>query len=602
VFLGSDAVALTAALLIAFVLRFEGEIPGEYHSRLPVFVAIALLSKIPVCYFFGLYRMSWSYASLHDLVNVAKAAAVGSLLFGAAVLIGLRDTGVGRGVPRSVVAIDFAVGLLLVGGVRSARRVYLSMSTRRGPGGRRLLIVGAGAAGELLIRELQRSSGLRYRIVGLVDDDPVKMGLALHGVRVLGRRHDIPRLVESEAVDEIVIAMPSAPPRTISELTRICRGTRAAVKILPSMYHSLVGQVRVGHLREIRVEDLLPRKPVRMDSSVVADLVRGECVLVTGAGGSIGSELCRQVAVMGPRRLVLVGNAENDIFEIETELRGLGISAEITPVIGDVRHADKMHRVFQWMKPAVVFHAAAHKHVGLMELNPDEAISNNVLGTKIIAEACERFGVGRMVFVSTDKAVSPRSIMGASKRLAELVIQSMVQTSQTRFMIVRFGNVLNSTGSVIPIFQRQIARGGPVTVTDTAMTRYFMTIPEAVHLIIHACAMGRGGEVFVLDMGEPVRIMDLAEQMIRLSGLEPHEDIEIRVIGAREGEKLHEELTYPGEALVPTGHERIFQVTSQLTPDPGAMDRAVVDLVKSASELDGEAIRRKLMELVGTRA
>jgi FlaA1/EpsC-like NDP-sugar epimerase len=595
-----DVVLLAAAIVFAFMLRFAGEVPGEYRSRLGLFIVLSVALKIPVLHLFHLYRISWTYVSFHELLDVFKATSVGSLLYSAVLLIGLRETAISAGFPRTVLVLDYVLTLLFIGALRSGKRIYAGLARGRGDASQRVLIVGAGSAGEMLLREFGRNEALRYRVVGLVDDDARKAGLSLHGVRVLGDRHTIPELVQDEDVDEIVIAMPSVRARSIADIVSICKRTPATVKILPAIYSSLVSEIRVGHVREIRIEDLLPRRPVHIDVTAVSASIRGECILVTGAGGSIGSELCRQIARLDPERLLLLGNVENDIFAIEAELRQMGVGPELVPLIGDVRHAEKVEHIFRRFGPSVVFHAAAHKHVLLMEANPDEAVLNNISGTKIIAEACDRHGVARMVFISTDKAVNPMSVMGASKRFAELIVRSFVPKSQTRFMIVRFGNVLDSTGSVVPVFRKQIARGGPVTITDPAMTRYFMTIPEAVHLVIQAFAMGRGGEVFVLDMGDPVRIIDLAENLIRLSGFEPYRDIEIKVIGARQGEKIHEEAFFQEEAVERTAHDHIFVAEANRQPDAASLESELKELLQLAGQMDGEAIRRKLHEAVAS--
>lgn len=592
-----DAMLLAASLILAFMLRFEGTIPQEYHSRLALFIALSIGLKTPVFYVFGLYRMSWAYASFYELLNVVKATSLGWLIYAIVLLIGVREPPVAAGVPRTVLILDYLVTFLLIAAFRSGKRVYTGLFPRGHLPGQRLLVVGAGSAGEMLLRELSRNQALGYELVGLVDDDPRKEGMAIHGVRVRGRRHDIPTLVQRERVDEIIIAIPSAPPRTIADIVSLCKRTRASVKIFPTSYKSLLGEVRLGYVREVQIEDLLPRQPIQIDVRAVATSIQGECVLVTGAGGSIGSELCRQIAPLDPRRLLLLGNSEHDIFKIESELRELETRAEVLPLIGDIRNAGKVDRIFRTYTPTAVFHAAAHKHVTLMEANPDEAVLNNIFGTKIIAEACDRHGVSRMVFISTDKAVNPASVMGASKRFAELLIQSLVSRSQTKFIVVRFGNVLDSAGSVVQVFRKQIARGGPITITDPAMDRYFMTIPEAVHLIIQAFAMGRGGEVFVLDMGEPVRIIDLAENLLRLSGLEPNREVEITVIGSRPGEKIHEEAFFSKELVERTAHDHIFVAKADRLPDAETLEAELNELLRLAGQLDGDAIRKKLLGL-----
>src|SRR5690606_4625761 len=423
----------------------------------------------------------------------------------------------------------------------------------------------------------------------------------LGGVRVLGRRDQVGELVRRYRVDQIIIAMPSVPQRVIQETINLCKDTGAQLKILPPLPALMVGHVRVQDVRDVQIEDLLRREPVKTDLSLISGYLRGRKVLVTGAGGSIGSELCRQVCALSPEQLIMVGHGENSIFEIQQELTQRFPDVLVTPVIADIRDRAKMDRIFRTYKPHVVFHAAAHKHVPLMEAYPDEAITNNVLGTRNVAEAAAAHGVERFVMVSTDKAVNPANVMGASKRLAELVVQSMqARGTGTRFVSVRFGNVLGSRGSVIPIFKKQIAAGGPVTVTHPEMRRYFMTIPEAVQLIIQAGAMGKGGEVFVLDMGEPVRIVDLARDLIRLSGYEPDKDIKIVYTGPRPGEKLFEELINDGEAVHRTNHEKIMVLNGALA-DPKIVDGVLEELEQllSAESTEPEDLVRVLFRAVG---
>ncbi len=469
------------------------------------------------------------------------------------------------------------------------------MQRTHGQRHKRVLIVGAGDAGFMLVREFEQQPHLGVHVVGLVDDDVTKINRTMGGVPVLGRHAEIPDIVKRHAVERIIIAMPSAGADVLRETMAICRDTDAELKTLPPVGELVAGRVRAQDVRDVRIEDLLRREPVATDLSAISGYLHGKRVLVTGAGGSIGSELCRQVCTFEPAQLVLLDHSENAVFEIDAELRERFPRVSLAPVIGDVRSRTKMEQVCAVYRPQVVFHAAAHKHVPLMEVNPDEAIANNVLGTRNVAEAAARCGAERFVMVSTDKAVNPGNVMGATKRLAELVVQGM-QAAQggqgsaaagpsetpggTRFVSVRFGNVLGSRGSVIPLFQRQIDQGGPVTVTHPDMTRYFMTIPEAVQLILQAAAMGRGGEVFVLDMGEPVRIADLAHDLIRLSGLVPGKDIDIVYTGVRPGEKLFEELVNDGETVRKTSHEKIMAL------DGGRIDVASVqETVRRLEEL-----------------
>jgi FlaA1/EpsC-like NDP-sugar epimerase len=601
-FLPVDCGLLAASVVLAFFIRFDGGIPETYRPRLWLFVLLHLAIKIPSFYLFRTYHVSWSHVGLYDLLGVIKGATLGSGLLALIIFVWFREAPLFAEYPRSVVAIDYLITILLIGGIRASRRVHLSVFRRRPAAARRLLIVGAGSAGDALVRQVLGARRIEYDVVGFVDDDPAKRGLVIHGRPVLGDRARIPDIVADRGVDLIVLAIPSGPPGAVAEIVALCKATPASVKILPGIYGALRQGIRLEYLRDVQVEDLLTRPPVTLDVERMADRIRDRSVLVTGAGGSIGSELCRQIASLDPARLVLVGHAENDIFEIEAELRQLELRAAVVPVIADVRNEEKMERLFAVHRPQLVFHAAAHKHVPLMEANTDEAILNNVLGTKIVAEASERHGVERFVFISTDKAVNPTSVMGAAKRVAEMWLQCFGRESRTRFITVRFGNVLDSAGSVVPIFRRQIARGGPVTVTDPEMTRYLMTIPEAVQLILQACVMGGGGEIFVLDMGEPVRILDLATNMIRLSGLEPGRDVEIQIVGTRPGEKIREELFATEESTARTAHERIFLVRTGAAPDRAWMEAEVSELVRLARLLDTDGIRKALRQVTGGTA
>jgi FlaA1/EpsC-like NDP-sugar epimerase len=425
------------------------------------------------------------------------------------------------------------------------------------------MLVGAGDAGAAIIREIKYSGDRRKRVVAAIDDDPAKRGQHILGVKIVGGRQDIPAVAEKLAIDEIIIAIPSTSRRGISDIVTAAAGTKAKIQILPSMMDLIDGSVSVSALRDLDIEDLLGRDPVELDTYGISDYLKDRVILVTGGGGSIGSELCRQIASYGPGLLIALDIYENTVFELENELRAKFPKLDFKPIIASVTDEARMRRVFEAYRPDVVFHAAAHKHVPLMEFNPEEAIVNNVLGTKVAADLAGEFGATRFVLISTDKAVNPENVMGATKRLAEMVVREAGRrTGGTGYAAVRFGNVLGSNGSVVPIFRKQIERGGPVTVTDRNITRYFMTIREAVQLVIQAGAMMGGGEVFILDMGEPVRILDLAENIIRLSGYAPYEDIDIVFVGLRPGEKLHEELSYGDEALQKTGHEKIFLGTA----------------------------------------
>lgn len=579
-----DGAAAAVSVVVALSLRFDGSVPQQYISVLPTAIPLFVAVRIAMLWLFRAYRIMWRYATLRDVLMAAGGIAAASAL-----LFGLGMTISALALPRSIFAID----ALLFSVLAAAPRVYVRwrrshQQAAQDRGRKRVLIVGAGDAGSMLVHEFEKQPHLGVQVVGFVDDDATKLGRALSGVRVLGTRRQIPELVKRLSVERIIIAMPSVGADVIRETMAICRGTGAELKILPPVGELVAGQVRAQDVRDVRIEDLLRRKPIETDLTAISGYLRGKRVLVTGAGGSIGSELCRQVCAFAPEQLIFLDHSENNVFEIDAELRERFPAATLVPVIADIRNRAKMDRIFAEYRPHVVFHAAAHKHVPLMELHPDEAIANNVLGTRNVAEAAARYGAERFVMVSTDKAVNPGNVMGATKRMAELIVQAMqaaqhdalgeaaaasdaaplgngsAQTNgfaadgATRFVSVRFGNVLGSRGSVIPMFRKQIERGGPVTVTHPEMTRYFMTIPEAVQLILQAAAMGEGGEVFVLDMGEPVRIADLARDLIRLSGYEPDKDIHIVYTGVRPGEKLFEQLVNDGETVRKTSHEKVL--------------------------------------------
>ncbi|WP_258359784.1 polysaccharide biosynthesis protein [Moorella sulfitireducens] len=555
-----DAFIVNLSLYLALWLRFEGFIRPIYINNTLNIAPYATCIYIASFYFFRLYKRLWQYASINELLAIVTATFTGTL--GSVSFAYFRMAGGTFPLPRSVFVLWTILIIALVGLSRLSWRLFREY---RFPvarnGGRAVLIVGAGDAGAMVAREYRNRSngyGGEAHPVGFVDDDPNKQGRILYGLPVLGTREDIPRLVEELGVEEIVIAMPSVRGRVIREIVEICHGTGADLRILPGIYDILDGTVKMDPIREVRIEDILGREPVRVDLAAMAGYLTGETVLVTGAGGSIGSELCRQVAGFGPGLLILMGHGENNIYEIHQELSRDYPDVQLVQAIVDVKDEAAVDQLFRQYRPAVVFHAAAHKHVPLMEMNPAEAIKNNVLGTRVVARAADKHRSKVFVLISTDKAVNPTSIMGASKRVAEMVVQEMARRSRTRFAAVRFGNVLGSRGSVVPLFQRQIAAGGPVTVTHPEMTRYFMTIPEAVQLVIQAGALVRGGEIFVLDMGEPVKIVDLARSMIILSGYVPGRDIEIVFTGIRPGEKLYEELLTAGEGVNATSHERIF--------------------------------------------
>ncbi len=504
---------------------------------------------------------------------------------------------------EGVIMLDLFLTIMVLAGFRMLIRMYHEeFFAEPGESLKRLLIVGAGNAGEALARELLRDRVNRFHVVGFVDDDPAKQGMSIHGVTVLGRVDDLPRLCEKHSIDEIAIAMPSASRKRLRQVVQICQGTKLRFQTVPSITDIASGKLRVSQIRDVDINDLLGRDVVELELAQIEAFLKDKVILVTGAGGSIGSEMCRQVCQFGPARLVLVEQAENPLFEIERELRASHPGVPLEVVVRDITDKERIEPVFARFRPQVVIHAAAHKHVPLMELNCGEAIKNNVFGTMVVADAADRSGVETFVMISTDKAVNPTSIMGASKRIAEMYIQDLNTTSGTHFVTVRFGNVLGSNGSVVPIFRRQIAAGGPVTVTHPEMKRYFMTIPEASQLVLQAATMGQGGEIFVLDMGEPVKIEHLARELITLSGFRPDEDIEIVYTGMRPGEKLFEELSIAGEDMVPTRHPKIG-IWKNIPKDRQTLRAEITELLCISPSQDRQAIvagiRRLVPEYIG---
>ena len=554
-----DAIAVNIAALAALYLRFEGAIPEpyitDYFDVAPYLTGITLV----VFGFFGLYSGILRYAG----IEAVMATAVGSAASGAAFWC-LTRYWVNPSFPRSVPVMASVIGFIFSGGIRLSVRLFIRLEQqarriveRSSP--IRVLVVGAGDAGAILGRELSKPSTPARKIVGFIDDDPMKKGSVIYGVRVLGPRSRIPSAVDELGVDEVIIAMPSAPPEVVRSIIETCQGLRVKIRALPRLMDLANRNFELNMVREIEIEDLLGRAEVKMDTQRIGDYTSGKRVLVSGAGGSIGSEICRQVAGFGPSCLILLGHGENSIFNVRMTLASEFPGIQTEAVIADIRDSARVRDVFIEHRPNVVFHAAAHKHVPLMEENITEALKTNIFGTLNVARAAKRYECEKFVMISTDKAVNPTSVMGVSKRIAEMVVQSMNDDpSRTSFVSVRFGNVLGSSGSVVPIFKRQIAAGGPVTVTHPDMKRYFMTIKEAVQLVLQAGTMGRGGEIFVLDMGQPVKIVDLAEQMIKLSGRIPYSEIPIVFSGIRPGEKLFEEILTAEEGTTATTHSQIF--------------------------------------------
>jgi len=595
------ALSLLAAFAVAF--NFRGTNRWFVQLYLPL-LPINLLIKAAVFGGMRLYRGSWRYVGLRDLIAVVMASHISAVLFigsyfGAVylgALFGRQE--LFAGFPQSVFLLDWAGTINLVAVARLMVRLYHE-EYRSAPGESitRALIVGAGDAGEALLREILRMPEGRYVVVGFVDDNPAKLGARIHGVEVLGRTDQIKQICDRYDVEEILIAIPTATPREFRQVVARCRGTNLRLRTVPSVSDVMEGKVKVSQIRDVDIEDLLGREAVTLDLEAIGRYLRGKRVLVTGAGGSIGSEMCRQIARFQPERLLLVEQAENNLFEIDRELRQKHDSLHVVPYVADICDATRMDAIFRAERPHAVFHAAAHKHVPMMEINPGESVKNNVIGTKCVADAATRYGTEKFVMISSDKAVNPTSVMGCTKRVAEMYVQGLSARSNTQFVTVRFGNVLGSSGSVVPIFKEQIARGGPVTVTHPDMMRYFMTISEAAQLVLQAGAMGQGGEIYVLDMGEPVKIVDLARDLITLSGLRPGEDIEIVFTGIRPGEKLVEELLIEGEGVSRTGHPKIG-IWQGRNEDWDAVCRGIERLRELSDTDDLKRIREALKSIV----
>jgi FlaA1/EpsC-like NDP-sugar epimerase len=557
--LTADAVLVAAAYWLAFALRFDQGIPNRYSDLLWQTIAFVTVGKVAIFAAFGLYQKWWRYVGLRDFESILKAVVTASLVM-VGVLYVWSPTD--SDLPRSIAVMDLLLTIALIGGSRLAVRSVLERPPRGAvlPKGQEVLIVGAGEGGQLIAREMQRTPRLRQTPIGFVDDDPRKRGMRINGLKVLGDTRQMDRLLDDAEPDQVIIAIPSAPGVLREKVVRACRERDIPVRTLPGVFELISGSVDLlRQVREVQVEDVLGREPVAAEIEQVGAYLRDRIVLVTGAGGSIGAELCRQISRVRPRLLVLLDHAEDNLFDIERELIGERHFAACESILADCKEPDRMHDVMERFRPDVVFHAAAYKHVSLTEENPLEAVRNNAIGTRVCATAAAAASVRRFVLISTDKAVNPATALGASKAMAEWIVEALGRrNAETIFCCVRFGNVLGSSGSVVPLFRRQIERGGPVTVTHPDMERFFMTIPEAVQLVIRAANMARGGETFVLEMGDQVKIIDLARNMIRLSGHEPDE-IPIEIVGARPGEKLREELFGPGEHAVSTDADRILR-------------------------------------------
>ena len=588
-----DIILVAVAFFLAFLLRFDFSVPSNQLALLKTFILPVLGAKLVIFYFTGLYRRMWRYASIRDFYVIILASILGTLAVIFIIFFIYRAA-----FPRSVVALDGILTMALTMGARFAVRGVRELGLKNifAPAIKPILIVGAGDTGETILREMLKRRELSYKPVGLIDDDHGKQGLRIHGVRVLGTRKNLRELINKYHIEEVIISMPAVSREVIRDIFFQCQEVGVKCRTLPGIYQMIDGMVSVELIKEVGVEDILGREPVRIDLKKVKSYISGKSVLVTGAGGSIGSEICRQISRMEPSSLIMVDQAEGSLFEIEQELLRESVFTSAVAIVADITNRARTKAIFQRHEPSVVFHAAAYKHVPLMESNPVEAIVNNLISTKTVAELAIQSGVEKFVFISTDKAVEPVSAMGTSKALAEKLMRALAQDSSTKFVIVRFGNVLDSSGSVVPIFRRQIAQGGPVTVTHPDMTRYFMTIPEAIQLVIQAGSMGKGGELFVLDMGEQVPILELARNMIRLSGLNPEKDIRIEFSGIRPGEKLHEKLFWDDEEALPTEQKRIWMVKNHRWDITG-FTKDILELEKAISTGDSKKIEEKISQM-----
>ena len=598
-------IAFAASLMLSFLVVQNMQFRAEWLELYPALLMLFLIIKLPVFGLFKQYRGWWRYVGISDLLGIFGASLVSTFIIVVlwfaignipAVRISL-PSGLERPAEGVCIADMFAT-VFMLGGLRIIIRLYFE-EFRTAEAGRlkRFLIVGAGNAGEALLREILRMPVTQYDVVGLIDNDSVKQGTHIHGIPILGTVEQLPEICEERKIEEIAIAMPSASPQQLRRVIQVCEGTKIRFRIVPSITDIASGKLRVSQIRDVDINDLLGREAVKLDMDQIEAFAKDKTILVTGAGGSIGSEMCRQLCNFNPKLLLLVEQAENPLFYIERELRKQFTAVNIEAIICNITDKIRVDEILGDYKPQVIIHAAAHKHVPLMELNAKEAIKNNILGTQIVADAADNYNAANFVMISTDKAVNPTSIMGSSKRIAEMYIQDLSRTSETHFVTVRFGNVLGSDGSVVPIFKKQIAEGGPVTVTHPEMKRYFMTVPEASQLVLQAASMGKGGEIFVLEMGEPVKIVDLARELITLSGFRPGEDIEMIFTGPRSGEKLFEELSIEGEDMQRTRHPKI-SIWKNIPMDRERLRAGISELATIAKTQTYSEIVRKIKELV----
>ncbi len=597
--------AFSIALFLAFVMSNNMVVSASWLKlQYPAMLLFVLIVKIIVFRLFRQYSGWWRYVGIADLTSMSTAALVSTFVIVISWYAMMSTTVLRRNlislttVSQSVMILDLICTVMILAGARMAVRLYHEeFRSERGNNITRLLIMGAGDAGEALLREIHRMRVEQYDVVGFIDDDPIKQNINIRGIPVLGTVEDLQDVCQREDVDEVAIAMPSASQKHLRRIVHTCQGIKVRFTTVPSITDIASGKLNVSQIREVEITDLLGRQEIQLDIEGIKNFLTNKTILVTGAGGSIGSEMCRQVCNFKPKMLLLVEQAENPLFHIERELRKSFPDVNIKAIICDITDQVRVDQIFKDHKPEVIIHAAAHKHVPLMETNPGESIKNNVVGTMNISRAADKYGSKNFVMISTDKAVNPTSLMGSSKRVAEMFVQDLNRTSETHFVTVRFGNVLGSNGSVIPIFKKQIAEGGPVTVTHPDMERYFMTIPEASQLVLQAATLGEGGEIFVLDMGESVKIVDLARDLITLSGFRPDEDIEIKFSGMRPGEKLFEELSIEGEDMKPTKHPKIG-VWQNIPMDRAQLHSAIDELIAIAPSQDHELVVKHIKKLI----
>ncbi len=589
---GLDVLMISSAWFGAYLLRFNFSIPDYYLEAAISLLPWVLAIQFFILLFFRLDKIIPTFASLNDLINIVTGSALA--VMGSSFFIILKNRLIGY--PRSIPVLDFMLLVIFLAGWRILPRILRERSLLKKPG-KRILIAGAGNAGEMLVRDIRRQEAPPYVPVGFVDDNRSKLDKMVQGLPVLGMTRDIPQLVEEYDIDVVILAIPSANRRTIRRLTEICKEANVPCHTLPSTNDLISGKITVNDIRNITIEDLLGREPVKIDRHAIRDEIKGKTILVTGAGGSIGSELCRQIASHDPGTLLAIDASEYNLYNLDFKIKDEFPGLNLVTILGDIRNKSWLRKLFSNHTPYMVFHAAAYKHVPMVELNAAAGVENNITGTVNLAKAACEAGVKKFIMISTDKAVNPTNVMGATKRIAEIYCQNLDRYSDTAFITTRFGNVLDSSGSVIPLFKKQIAEGGPVTVTHPDIERFFMTIPEACQLVLQAATMGQGGEIFVLDMGEPVKIKDMAEQLIRLSGLEPYKDIDIKFIGLRPGEKLYEELFHPSEKLRPTSHPKILLARS-IEVEWIWFQTKIKGLLKNIYDLDSQQIKKRLMSII----